>query len=125
MRVKTTYQPMLELLAYLRENGFKTYISSGGGVDLMRVIAMDTYGIVPENVLGTFAIDSFEQVDGEWKIVKSAKNMFLHDALTKPVGIKLRIGRIPILLAEMFVREETLANSHIARRMSCRTSNFS
>ncbi len=95
---QTTYQPMLELLAYLRENGFKTYISSGGGVDLMRVIAMDTYGIVPENVIGTFAIDSFEQVDGEWKIVKSAKNMFLHDALTKPVGIKLRIGRIPIFV---------------------------
>ena len=95
---RTAYQPMLELLAYLRTNGFKTYLSSGGGVDLMRVIATDTYGIVPENVIGTFAIDSFEQVDGEWKIVKGAKNMFLHDSLTKPVGINLRIGRIPIFV---------------------------
>ena len=57
---QTAYQPMLELLAYLRNNGFKTYLSSGGGIDFMRVIAMDTYGIVPENVIGSFAINSFE-----------------------------------------------------------------
>ncbi len=95
---RTTYQPMLELLAYLRSNGFKTYLSSGGGVDFMRVIATDTYGIVPENVIGSFAINSFEQVDGEWKIVKGTKNMFMHDGVTKPVGINLRIGRIPIFV---------------------------
>ena len=95
---RTAYQPMLELLAYLRNNGFKTYLSSGGGVDFMRVIATDTYGIVPENVIGSFAINSFEQVDGEWKIVKGTKNMFMHDGLTKPVGINLHIGRIPIFV---------------------------
>ena len=95
---RTAYQPMLELLAYLRTNGFKTYLSSGGGVDFMRVIATDTYGIVPENVIGSFAINSFEQVDGEWKIVKGTKNMFMHDGVTKPVGINLRIGRIPIFV---------------------------
>jgi hypothetical protein len=93
------YQPMLELLAYLRNNGFKTYLSSGGGTDFMRVIAMDTYGIVPENVIGSFAINSFEQVDGEWKIVKGTKNIFMHDGVTKPVGIDLHIGRIPIFVA--------------------------
>jgi len=96
---RTAYQPMLELLAYLRNNGFQTYLSSGGGIDFMRVIAMDTYGIVPENVIGSFATNSFEQVDGEWKIVKGTKNIFMHDGLTKPVGIDLHIGRIPIFVA--------------------------
>ena len=95
---KTAYQPMLELLAYLRNHGFKTYLSSGGGVGFMRVIAYDTYGIVPEHVIGSYAINSFEQVDGEWKIVKSSKNLFVHDGLTKPVGIDLHIGRIPIFV---------------------------
>ena len=96
---QTAYHPMLELLAYLRNNGFKTYLSSGGGIDFMRVIAMDTYGIVPENVIGSFATNSFEQVDGEWKIVKGTKNIFMHDGVTKPVGINLHIGRIPIFVA--------------------------
>jgi hypothetical protein len=95
----TAYKPMLELLSYLRNNGFKTYLSSGGGIDFMRVIAMDTYGIVPENVIGSFATNSFEQVDGEWKIVKGTKNIFMHDGMTKPVGIDLHIGRIPIFVA--------------------------
>jgi hypothetical protein len=95
---KTAYQPMLELLAYLRNNDFKTYLSSGGGVGFMRVIANDTYGIVPEHVIGSFAINSFEQVDGEWKIVKSSQNLFMHDGMSKPVGIDLHIGRIPIFV---------------------------
>jgi hypothetical protein len=95
---KTAYQPMLELLVYLRQNDFKTYLSSGGGVSFMRVIANDTYGIVPENVIGSFAINSFEQIDGEWKIIKGSKNLFMHDGMTKPVGIELRIGRIPIFV---------------------------
>jgi phosphoserine phosphatase len=95
---KTAYQPMLELLAYLRQNDFKTYLSSGGGVSFMRVIANDTYGIVPENVIGSFAINSFEQIDDEWKIIKGSMNMFMHDGMTKPVGIDLRIGRIPIFV---------------------------
>ena len=69
----TAYQPMVELLEYLRNHGFETYLSSGGGIDFMRVISMDTYGIVPENVIGSFAINSFEQVEGEWKIIKGMK----------------------------------------------------
>jgi phosphoserine phosphatase len=96
---KTAYLPMLELLAYLRKNDFKTYLSSGGGIDFMRVIAMKTYGVIPENVIGSSAIDSFEQVNGEWKIVKGSKNIFMHDGDTKPVGIYLHIGRVPIFVA--------------------------
>lgn len=95
---ETIYQPMLELLEYLRRNDFKTYISSGGGTDFMRVIAEDTYGIVPENVIGTFSMSVFEKVDGKWTIVKTDKNLFLNDGLTKPAGIQQRIGRIPIFV---------------------------
>ena len=83
---ETIYQPMLELLGYLRANGFKTYICSGGGLDFMRVFAEDTYGIVPENVIGSFAMNKFEQVDGKWKIIKDKQNLFINDGLTKPVG---------------------------------------
>ena len=93
------YQPMLELLNYLRKNGFKTYISSGGGIDFMRVFSEDTYGIVPENVIGSFAINQFEQVDGKWEIIKDKKNLFIHDGPTKAVGIDRHIGRIPIFVA--------------------------
>ena len=93
------YQPMLELLNYLRKNGFKTYISSGGGLNFMRVFSEATYGIGPENVIGSFAINQFAQVDGKWEIIKDKKNLFIHDGLTKPVGIDRHIGRIPIFVA--------------------------
>ena len=99
MYTETIYQPMLELLQYLREHGFKTYICSGGGNDFMRVIAEDTYGIVPENVIGSFAMNTFQQVDGSWKIVKDHKNLFINDKETKPAAIEQRIGRIPIFVA--------------------------
>ena len=96
---ETIYQPMLELLQYLRNNEFKTYICSGGGNDFMRVFADDVYGIVPENVIGTFAVNTFEQVDSEWKIVKGTENFFMNDKGTKPAAIEQRIGRIPIFVA--------------------------
>ncbi len=96
---ETIYQPMLELLEYLRENGFKTYICSGGGNDFMRVITERTYGIVPENVIGTFAMNSFEQVNGAWEIVKAETNGYMNDGPTKPSCIQLHIGRIPIFSA--------------------------
>ena len=95
---ETIYQPMLELLQYLRKNEFKTYICSGGGNDLMRVFAEDVYGIVPENVIGTFAMNTFEKVNGEWEIVKGTKNFFMNDKDTKPAAIEQRIGRIPIFV---------------------------
>ena len=99
MYTETIYQPMLELLQYLREHDFKTYICSGGGNDFMRVIAEDTYGIVPENVIGSFAMNTFQQVDGSWKIVKDDKSLFINDKETKPAAIEQRIGRIPIFVA--------------------------
>ncbi len=96
---ETVYQPMIELLEYLQNNDFKTYICSGGGNDFMRVFAEETYGIVPENVIGTFAMNTFEQVDGSWHIIKGTDNFFMNDALTKPAAIEQRIGRIPIFVA--------------------------
>jgi hypothetical protein len=95
---QTIYQPMLELLRYLRTNGFKTYICSGGGVAFMRVFSEDTYGVVPENVIGSFAMNTFKQVDGRWQIVKDKQNLFINDGLTKPVGIDQKIGRVPIFV---------------------------
>lgn len=96
---QTTYQPMIELLQYLRENEFKTFICSGGGTDFMRVFAEDVYGIVPENTIGSFAMNTYEEVDGLWKIVKGKKNFFMCDKEDKPVAIEQRIGRIPIFVA--------------------------
>lgn len=96
---ETIYQPMLELLVYLRANDFKTYICSGGGIDFMRVISEPTYGIVPENVIGSFAMNAFKQMDGDWVIVKEGKGIFICDKDTKPVGIDQHIGRIPIFVA--------------------------
>ncbi len=96
---ETVYQPMIELLEYLQNNDFKTYICSGGGNDFMRVFSEETYGIVPENVIGTFAMNTFEQVDGSWHIIKGADNFFMNDGLTKPAAIEQRIGRIPIFVA--------------------------
>ncbi len=96
---ETVYQPMIELLQHLENNDFKTYICSGGGNDFMRVFAEETYGIVPENVIGTFAMNTFEHLDGTWHIIKGADNFFMNDGLTKPAAIEQRIGRIPIFVA--------------------------
>ncbi|MDG1329890.1 MAG: HAD family hydrolase [Flavobacteriaceae bacterium] len=96
---ETVYQPMIELIQYLQNNDFKTYICSGGGNDFMRVFAEETYGIVPENVIGTFAMNSFEQIDGSWQIVKGNNIFFMNDGLTKPAAIEQRIGRVPIFVA--------------------------
>jgi phosphoserine phosphatase len=96
---ETVYQPMIELLLYLQNNDFKTYICSGGGNDFMRVFAEEIYGIVPENVIGSFAMNSFEQISGSWNIVKRHDNLFMNDGLTKPAAIEQRIGRIPIFVA--------------------------
>jgi FMN phosphatase YigB (HAD superfamily) len=96
---KTTYLPMVELLTYLQDHEFKTYICSGGGLDFMRVASESMYGIVPENVIGSHTMNSFEKVDDKWTIVKTNKDFFFCDALTKPSGINMHIGRIPIFVA--------------------------
>lgn len=91
------YQPQLELLAYLRANGFKTFIVSGGGVEFMRVFAERTYGIPPEQVVGSSGVVKFELVDGKPTLIKQPKVEFVDDGPGKPVGINRFIGRRPIL----------------------------
>jgi haloacid dehalogenase-like hydrolase len=91
------YQPMLELLAYLRANGFKTFIVSGGGVEFMRPWVPRVYGIPPEQVVGSSAVVKFDKdADGKPILVKEARVEFIDDGPGKPVGINRFIGRRPI-----------------------------
>ena len=96
--VSLVYQPMLELLGYLRANGFKTFIVSGGGVEFMRVFAGRAYGIPPEQVVGSSGVTRFEvRADGTPVLVKEPKVAFVDDGPGKPAGIDRFIGRRPIL----------------------------
>jgi phosphoglycolate phosphatase-like HAD superfamily hydrolase len=90
------YQPMLELLRYLRANGFKTYIVSGGGVEFMRVFAERAYGIPPEQVIGSSGKQKFELRDGRPVLVKLPELDFLDDKDGKPIAIQKTIGRRPL-----------------------------
>lgn len=90
------YQPMLELLAFLRANGFKTFIVSGGGADFMRVFAERVYGIPPEQVVGSNARTRFELRDGKPVLIKTMESLFVDDKAGKPVGIHSFIGRRPV-----------------------------
>src|SRR5436190_16259548 len=90
------YQPMLELLAYLRANGFKTFIVSGGGVDFMRAFAEKTYGIPPEQVVGSSGKLQFAMKEGKPELTKLPAINFIDDKDGKPVGIQTYIGRRPI-----------------------------
>jgi phosphoglycolate phosphatase-like HAD superfamily hydrolase len=91
------YQPQLELLAYLRANGFKTFIVSGGGMAFMRPISDKTYGIPPEQVVGSSVVAEFQVRDGKPALVRMPKIDFINDKAGKPVGIYQHIGRRPIL----------------------------
>ena len=90
------YQPMLEVLAYLRNNGFKTFIVSGGGVEFMRGFAEETYGIPPEQVIGSHGKVKFELKDGMPVLLKLPEAQFVDDKEGKPIGIQTFIGRRPI-----------------------------
>lgn len=91
------YQPMLEVLSYLRANGFKTFIVSGGGVEFMRRFADKSYGIPPEQVVGSSGVVKFElSADGKAELIKEPKVEFIDDGPGKPVGINRFIGRQPI-----------------------------
>ena len=92
------YQPMVELLAYLRANGFKTFIVSGGGVEFMRVWAEKAYGIPPEQVVGSSGVTQYRlDAAGKPSLLKTAKVQFIDDGPGKPSGINMIIGRRPIL----------------------------
>jgi phosphoglycolate phosphatase-like HAD superfamily hydrolase len=106
------YQPMLEVLAYLRANGFKTFIVSGGGVEFMRVFAEKTYGIPPEQIVGSSIKEKFESRDGKPVIVRLPAIDFIDDGPGKPVGIAKFIGRRPIMAFWQFGRRLTDAAIH-------------
>ena len=91
------YQPMLELLAYLRANGFKTFIASGGGIEFMRPWTERVYGIPPEQVIGSSGKLKFEVRDGQPALLKLPELDFLDDKEGKPVAIQRHIGRRPVM----------------------------
>jgi phosphoserine phosphatase len=91
------YQPMLELLAYMRANGFKTFIVSGGGIEFMRPWTEKVYGIPPEQVVGSSGVTKWQMgPDGKPSLLKEAKVEFIDDKAGKPVGINRFIGRRPV-----------------------------
>jgi phosphoglycolate phosphatase-like HAD superfamily hydrolase len=108
------YQPQLELLTYLRGNGFKTFICSGGGIQFMRPFTEKTYGIATEQVIGSSIVSEFQIKDGKPVLVRMPKIDFVNDKAGKPIGIYEHIGRRPILAfgnsdSDMQMIEYTLA----------------
>jgi hypothetical protein len=93
---RCVYLPMLELLAYLRDNGFKTFIVSGGGVEFVRAFSERTYGIPPEQVVGSVGRQKYQLRGAEPVLLKMAEVEFVDDGPGKPVGIQRFIGRRPI-----------------------------
>jgi hypothetical protein len=90
------FQPMLEVLAYLRANGFKNYIISGGGIEFMRPWTESVYGIPPEQVVGSSIKTKFEMRNGQPVLIRLPEINFIDDKAGKPVGINQHIGRRPI-----------------------------
>lgn len=90
------YQPMLEVLTYMRANGFKTFIVSGGGIEFIRAFGEERYGIPPEQVIGSSIVTTFERRDGRPTLFRLPKVNFVDDGPGKPVGINQQIGRRPI-----------------------------
>ena len=90
------YQPMLEVLAYLRANGFKTFIVSGGGIEFMRPWVERVYGVPPEQVVGSSIKTKFDMRDGKPVLVRLPELNFIDDKDGKPIGINTHIGRRPV-----------------------------
>jgi phosphoglycolate phosphatase-like HAD superfamily hydrolase len=91
------YQPMLDLLAYLRANGYKTFIVSGGGVEFMRAFTESVYGIPPEQVVGSSGKLEYKIRNGRPVLLKLTEVSIIDDKAGKPVGIQQHIGRRPVL----------------------------
>lgn len=89
------YGPMLEMLAYLRAHGYRTYIVSGGGIDFVRAFSLELYGIPNEQVIGTTGTLTYEVDDGLPQVVKTGEIDFIDDGKGKPVAIESRIGARP------------------------------
>jgi hypothetical protein len=90
------YQPMHELLAYVREHDFETYIVSGGGIEFMRPWTEKVYGVPPEQVIGSTIKTNFEQRDGKFVLFRLPEVDYIDDKAGKPVSINKFIGRRPI-----------------------------
>jgi hypothetical protein len=90
------YQPMLELLSYLRANGFQTWIVSGGGIEFVRAFAEERYGVPPQQVIGSSVKTRYERRGGQPAIVRLPQIDFIDDKAGKPVGIHRFIGKRPI-----------------------------
>jgi hypothetical protein len=93
------YQPMLELMQYLRANGYKTYIVSGGGIDFMRAWALETYDIPPSQVIGTSGKLKYEVRNDTPVLIKTTELKFYNDEAGKPEGIQHTIGKRPVFTA--------------------------
>jgi haloacid dehalogenase-like hydrolase len=120
-------QPMVELLAYLRGNGFKTFIVSGGGVEFMRGWTERVYGIPPEQVVGSTGKLKLELRDGKPVLIKLPEIDFVDDKEGKPVGIQSRIGRRPIAAfgnsdGDLQMLQWTMAGSGARLPSSCITT---
>jgi len=96
LHTELVYQPMLELLSYLRANGFKTFIVSGGGVEFMRPWTEKVYGVPPEQVIGSSIKTKFQMRDGIPTLFRLPEVNFIDDKTGKPIGINEAIGRRPI-----------------------------
>ncbi|WP_417708518.1 HAD family hydrolase [Roseibium aggregatum] len=90
------YQPMLDLLAYLRANDFKTFIVSGGGIEFMRPWTEKVYGIPPEQVVGSSIVTEYKVIDGVPTLMRTPKVAFIDDKAGKPIGILSHIGKRPL-----------------------------
>jgi phosphoserine phosphatase len=89
------YQPMLEVMDYLRDNGFRTYIVTGGGQEFVRVYSEEVYGVPPEQVVGSSIVTKYEYRDGEPVLMREPKVFFIDDKAGKAIGINLFIGKRP------------------------------
>lgn len=89
------YQPMREVMAYLRSNGFRTYIVTGGGQEFVRVYSQDVYGVPPEQVVGSSIVTKYAMVDGKPGLMREPKVFFVDDGDGKAIGINLFIGKRP------------------------------
>lgn len=102
MRVPYTqlaYKPMVELLEYLRANGFQTWICSGGGIDFVRAISQQMYGVPPQQVIGSNLKKTFIDKDGKQVLWRKPETGLINDKAGKPVGIDLHIGKRPVFAA--------------------------
>ena len=114
---KLVYQPMLELLQYLRANDFKTYIVSGGGVDFMRAIVTEVYGIPAEQIIGSRIKTQFDYNNGDPEIIRIAELDFIDDKEGKPLNIQKIIGKKPVFASgnsdgDLQMLQWTASNKH-------------